>query len=126
MTQYIIEGQYVLDPHSQQWAMPGWTPPRYWDVIECEDEQELAAYLSGQQPFIKEEFPAIAYGQEARSGAAPVNVSAKRKESTPRGGVTHVCARCNRECKPQFKYCYRCNQYNKVKAKLAQEESKVK
>ena len=31
------------------------------------------------------------------------------------------CARCQREIKPQYTYCYRCNNYLKVKARIARE-----
>lgn len=132
MKHYIIEGQYTVAPEYQQWTMPGWTPPRFWDVVTVEDETELAAYLAGQQPFIEEEkprFPAIFYGQEVKRGSnfatdVAKNATGAGTQKVPCGTnavATHVCARCNKPCKPQFKLCYRCNQYNKVKARLAHE-----
>lgn len=33
------------------------------------------------------------------------------------------CARCQRDIKPQYTYCYRCNNYLKVKARIAREMS---
>lgn len=105
MKTFIVPGQYHILPEAQQWAIPG-SERRYWDIITVEDEEELAAYLAGQQDFIPEEkgeFEALPFGQEAR---------AARRAPAP-----HRCARCERECKPQFKYCYRCNNYLKVREK---------
>lgn len=103
MKTYIVEGQYTLLPESRQWAIPG-SERRYWDIITVEDEDDLTAYFAGQQDFIEEREEPVNFGQEARD--------ARRQPPE------HVCARCERPCKPQFRYCYRCHQYLQVKAKI--------
>lgn len=108
MTTYIVEGWIDLIPSAKQWAIPGTFPRRYWDVITASDADELAAYLAGHQPFIKEEREEPVgwyahFGQEARD--------ARRQPPE------HACARCGNPCKSQFRYCYRCHNYLKVREK---------
>lgn len=115
MRQVIIEGQYRLGDlpvKSRQWA-PANYERRYWDIIEVEDEEDLAAYLSGQQDFIPEKASGwlFEFGQEAKQERKNINFIHLPPE--------HHCARCKRVCKPQYTYCYRCNSYLKVKEKLA-------
>jgi len=35
--------------------------------------------------------------------------------------VHKACARCRREIKPCYTYCYRCNSYLRVKARIASD-----
>src|SRR5260221_5563955 len=104
----IIPGVYTLPAQYTPHAIPGTYPRRFWDVVTVEDEEELLAYLAGQQDFIPEEkprrFEPAPFGQEARD---------------IRRNPPHLCARCKRPCKIKYKYCYRCNCYLKVKERIA-------
>jgi|SRR5581483_1358439 len=102
----IIEGQYTLIESHQRYALAGSFPRRFWDIVTYEDEEELAAYLAGQQPFICDNVAdrfSIPFGQEDRQDR--------------RAPPEHTCARCARPCKAQYRYCYRCHSYLKVKEK---------
>lgn len=118
MTTYIVEGQYDLLPYAKKWALPGTFPRRYWDVIEAKDEEELAAYLAGQQPYISDNrsFEPIPYGQEVKRG---IRTRTEFEPSAAMPQIQHTCARCGRACKKPYKHCYRCFSYLKVKAKIA-------
>lgn len=97
----IIEGEYSLNTDGvyakyAAHAPSGAFPRRFVDILTVDDEEDVAAYLNGQEAF-------------AAGAETPVT------EPEP----MHLCKRCKRPCKVRFAHCYRCSQYLKVKASIA-------
>lgn len=88
--QALIAGHYTLHPRYAPWAIPGVWPRKFWENVEYETETALQAYLASYPRLTTvTPFPSIPFGQETHE---------------------HRCAHCERTCKPQYRYCYRCAQ----------------